>query len=121
MSIMRAFTKDHRLQAFSVGEIVTPFEKAVIDLSERHRIRGKKLRPGPFLNALVLRFLQLPDAAKEEFAATALAELEYFLAESDEERAEVQARSNVQTQGPTVATTSKVIPGKAPRRRKGAG
>jgi hypothetical protein len=86
MTGMRALTRDHRLQALSVPDITEPFEDAAIALSRVFEFNGRKLKAGPLLNAIVMRFLEMSEKEQAEFAGEYLARLELLLAEDDNER-----------------------------------
>lgn len=86
MTGMRPLTRDHRLQALSVADITEPFEDAALALGRVHEFNGRKLKAGPLLNAVVLRFLEMDEAERSAFAAEYLARLEVRLAETDQER-----------------------------------
>lgn len=124
MPDMRAFTKEFRLQALSLEGITEAFDDATRTIAKNHKFLRRKLKPGPLLNALVLSFLNMPEDARESVAAKAIAELEYYLAETDVEREEALSRTK-ELSGPQAGQTpTKGIPGKAAqtsRRRKGAG
>jgi len=89
---MKKFSKSYRLQSDSVAEITRAFEEATFKLSETLKFDGRKLRPGPLLNAIAVHFLHMSEADREEFGRFALAQLECFLAETDEEREKAEER-----------------------------
>jgi hypothetical protein len=86
MAGMRPLTSDNRLQALSVPEITEAFEDAAVAISRVHEFNGRKLKPGPLLNAIVLRFLEMDEGERGAFAGESLARLELLLAENDKER-----------------------------------
>ena len=57
-------TKPTRLQADSNAVVQRAFYHAVIDLEGEIRHRGRKLRPGPMLNALAYWFSMLEEAER---------------------------------------------------------
>jgi hypothetical protein len=71
-----------RLQADSAREIALAFEHAALDLAHL-KFRGRKLRPGPLLNALVLAWCDLPPSERERFAVTAIARLDSVLSSGE--------------------------------------
>lgn len=87
MHFMRSFTSTYRLQGLSVPEIAGEFEEATLRVGRRFQFNGKKLKPGPLLNAIVLWYLRLPEDERVRFSGEWIARLEESLAETDEERA----------------------------------
>lgn len=101
MAGMRSLTRDHRLQALSVADITEPFEDAALALGRVYEFNGRKLKAGPLLNAVVLRFLEMSEAERSAFAAEYLARLEARLAETEQERAAAEKRLPKQATGQT--------------------
>jgi hypothetical protein len=100
MGRMRTFTSDYRLQGFSTREIAESWEDAATRVGRRFKFDGRKVKPGPLLNALVLWYLGLDEAARLRLAGHALANLEVFLAETDDERRAAMARLTGARHGP---------------------
>jgi hypothetical protein len=112
---MRRFGKTYRLQADSVPEVAGDFEKAVLRLAHDVRFQGRKLRPGPALNALVLWFVELPEAERERVARDAIRRLEAVMDDAPVIPAPAPADSPIgQPYDPDTAR-----PLNGPRRRKG--
>jgi hypothetical protein len=80
---MRSLTSTHRLQALSVPEITDEIERLVMRYGREVKFQGRKLRPGPLLNAIVLHFIRLPEAEQAHIIAGAVRELEALLADDD--------------------------------------
>lgn len=119
---MRRFTTTYRLQGLSIPEIAGEFEETTVRLGRTHNFNGRKLKPGPLLNALVLRFLEMTEEERARIAGESLAKLEMKLAQTDQERAEAERK--LVAVAPAVNDTKVVVngPTDAPkRRRRGAG
>lgn len=84
---MRAASDQRRISGNSWDEVWGPFQAAVSALRLTHTLGGDKLRPGHVINALVLRFLRLPDEEQAAEMSRWLAELELLISDSPEERA----------------------------------
>lgn len=84
---MRNLTTKHRLQGLSVRELVREFDVAATEVGTEKDFLGRKLKPGPLLNALVLHFLSLDKESRLRFGNVWVARLELYLSETDEERA----------------------------------
>lgn len=91
---MRRLTAAYRLQGLSTREIVGAFEDFAYALAREHKFNGRKLKAGPLLNAIVLRFLEMPEEARASYAVKALKHLEEFLAESDNGAAKAVVSTN---------------------------
>lgn len=57
ITAMRSLSTSHRLQGFSLPEILRQWEGTCINLGAGVTVNGRKLKPGPMLNALVLAFI----------------------------------------------------------------
>jgi hypothetical protein len=80
MSGFRSLSSNHRLQGFSLPEVVGDFEQESIRLSRSMTVNGRRLKPGPLINALVIEFLSLPADSRTVMAARGLAKLEHMMA-----------------------------------------
>lgn len=83
MRIMKHLNRESRLAASSHEELVDLWEEAITQSRSGVRYQGRKLRPGPALNALVLWFAELPDQERIRIVAEAVPRLERFLAEEE--------------------------------------
>jgi len=77
---MRDPSKSHSLIAPSIEEIHGALvHEAAPRIGRRAKFRGRKLYPGPLLNAIVLHFLSLPHSRQQEIAQEYLARYEALL------------------------------------------
>lgn len=107
MRRMRKFTREEKLQADSREEIARCFKGAVLRLESKVKFDRRKLRPGPFLNAMVIHFLEMTEADQEQFGQQVVAQMEQFLAETALEREAATVRlHDALTQPPPVGNTS---------------
>jgi hypothetical protein len=68
---MRALSKSSRLSGASLPEVVAAYEAEVERLAADPEVplsRGLRVKAGPFLSALVLAFLSLPEARRKAMA-----------------------------------------------------
>lgn len=72
-------TAASRLQADSAEVVVEAMQRAVLDIASRAKFRGRKLRPGPAMNALAIWLAELPVSDRAAFMAGAVARLEKVL------------------------------------------
>lgn len=75
----RDLTDSYKLQTPSIPEIKDAFDGAAKQIARGVAFRGRKLRPGPLLNAVVLHFLSLDEAERVRIAVENLAILETLL------------------------------------------
>ena len=83
MTGMKKMTRLNRLQSDSLAEVTMGFEQSVLDLSSQLRFQGRKLRPGPLLNAIVLWFNEQADEDKARIARIGLTRFEALLADDE--------------------------------------
>ena len=84
MLTMKKLGSEFRLQADSDEGVTKPFELAILHLPSALKFQGRKLRPGPFINALVCWWSRLPKKERERIAGEALAGLEGVLRSEEE-------------------------------------
>lgn len=84
MTVMEPFTREYRLQADSLKAITTAYERALLDLREELDVEKRALNGGPFLNALVCRFLEMAPGDRVRHAREALAALARFRGAGDQ-------------------------------------
>lgn len=73
----------NRIQFPSIPELKDGMTNTVNRLARKVKFRGRKLRPGPLMNALVLHYLTLPEEEQIAIAATSIERYESLL-QSDE-------------------------------------
>lgn len=76
---MRNLTAKYRLNGHSIPEVTSGLEGACAELNSILRFNGRKLKPGPLLNAIVLQFINMSGEQQREFAKTGLRRLEALL------------------------------------------
>src|SRR4051812_33998384 len=76
---MRSLTSEYRLQALSVPDVTEPFERCVLDMARSEVFLGRKLKPGPVLNALVMHFLDMQATERDRIVGRYLRKLETVL------------------------------------------
>lgn len=86
-TIMKKLSQDHRLQGFSLPEIIREWSRLTLDLAEAGvEDRGRKLKPGVLLNAVVLYYMrQMGPQMRLDIARWGLEELERSLVEPGDE------------------------------------
>ena len=82
MAGMRTLEKEFRLQADSVQDIAGEFALLAAKIGQELKFGRRRMQAGPLLNAIVLRFLRMPEPERQRFAVSAIKELEVFLAEA---------------------------------------
>lgn len=73
----------HKIQAQSVPETKDAFDAVAKQIARTVAFRGRKLRGGPLLNAIVIHFLGLTEAERENIAVEGLAIYEALLEHDD--------------------------------------
>lgn len=76
---MRKLIHDFRLQGYSFPEIVGGWEQVCADIAVRHKINGRKAKPGPLFNALVLAFIGLSHEEQNRLMEVGIPELERLM------------------------------------------
>lgn len=94
---MRRFDKTYRLQGDSLQAIAGALDEFAVRIAGEIKYKKRKIKSGPFLNALVLWFLSHDEAERKRIAKDAVARLEAFMAGEDGEspRADLPAPSPV--------------------------
>lgn len=80
---MREPNAENRIQAPSIPEIKEGIVASAMRLGRSIKFRGRKLRPGPLINAVMLQFLTMPAADQERLAREYLARYEAILEHDD--------------------------------------
>lgn len=70
---------EYRLQGYSTEELVNAWELRATGICHGRKLNGRKLKPGPLLNALVLWFMSLDSAERTRIVDKALPMLEEHL------------------------------------------
>jgi hypothetical protein len=81
MHNMRALSHTHRLSALSIPEVREAIDLLTLVYARKRKFHGHTLKTGPLLNAIVLQFLDLPEAERQRFAFEGLSKLEALLAD----------------------------------------
>lgn len=94
LAMPRSLSPNQRLQGFSLPEVVRDFERTCLDLSEFESFNGRKLKPGPLLNAIAIAFYEtLSEAYQLKMASYGLRRLEAMMARDDPEPRRTGGRS----------------------------
>lgn len=81
MSTTRKLSPEFRLQGYSTADLVNEWELKATGICHGRKLLGRKLKPGPLLNALVLWFMALDKAEQNAIATKAMQMLEAHLTE----------------------------------------
>lgn len=73
-------SSDHKIQFPSIAELKDGFVTLTNRIGRRLKFRGRKLRNGPLLNAIVLHYMLLPEQEQLEIAERYLRKYEALLA-----------------------------------------
>lgn len=102
----RKLSPDYRLQGYSTEDLVNEWEIKATGICHGRKLLGRKLKPGPLLNALVLWYMALDRAEQNGIATQAVAMLEAHLNEPGHA-------------GPQPETPHIPVVNSAPKRKKG--
>lgn len=86
MTCMRNPTHDEKIQAQSIAEIKDALDRErrrLARLKDKVRFRRRVVSAGTLLNAVILNFLEMPQAEREEIARRGLASYEARLQSDD--------------------------------------
>ncbi len=78
---MRSLEPKHRLQGYSLPEIVMAYEASIARRSLSFTFNGNKLKPGPALDAIVLDFLMKTEDEQDQILLRGITRLEYLCAQ----------------------------------------
>ena len=97
---MREPSENEKLQAPSIPEIKDGLITETVRLARLVKFRGRKLRPGPLINAVLLHFLKMPAEERARIAQVGVAAYEALLGHDDLQTIETDgdASSGTQTQ-----------------------
>lgn len=103
----RKLSPEFRLQGYSTADLVNEWELKATGICHGRKLLGRKLKPGPLLNALVLWFMALDRGEQNAIATQAMEMLENHLTEPVED-------GEAPTPPPRVPVVNS-----APKRKKG--
>lgn len=87
MEIIAAMSREpdmaNRIQGLSIPEIKDGLARVLLRVSRDVKFRGRKLRAGPMLNAVVVHFLTLDEASQDAIIAGGLRAFEELLSHDE--------------------------------------
>src|SRR5208283_612602 len=101
---MREPSENEKLQAPSIPEIKDGLITETVRLARLVKFRGRKLRPGPLINAVLLHFLKMPAEERARIAQVGVAAYEALLGHEDVQaiRTDGEGTSDAQAQGRSI-------------------